>query len=94
MVSFFVIFKHCVNVIKEIEVLFPIIINFIIIAYCASVSAVKLNIGEIEVYVSLGRSLDLSVVSSCCQWILSLDFVENVGSNSETYLKVIIPGGM
>ena len=93
MVSFFVIFKHCVNVIKEIEVLFPIIINFII-AYCASVSAVKLNIGEIEVYVSLGRSLDLSVVSSCCQWILSLDFVENVGSNSKTYLKVIIPGGM
>ena len=76
----------------EIEVLFPIIINFII-AY-ASVSAVKLNIGEIEVYVSLGRSLDLSVVSSCCQWILSLDFVENVGSNSKTYLKVIIPGGM
>ena len=50
-------FKHCVFVIKEMEVLFPIIINFII-AYCASVVAVKLNIEQIEVYVSQGRSFD------------------------------------
>ena len=63
-------FKHCVFVIKEMEVLFPIIINFII-AYCVSVVAVKLNIEQIEVYVSQGRSFDLSVVSSCCQWIVS-----------------------